>query len=48
MLQHQQVMHRQYQDQQTQSERHHREMMDVLRQQRVQPQPPPEQEVQPQ
>ncbi|MCI65806.1 hypothetical protein A2U01_0087064, partial [Trifolium medium] len=46
MLQHQQVMHRQYRDQQVQAKRHHREMMDILQQQSVQPQPPSEQEVQ--
>ncbi|MCI90003.1 hypothetical protein A2U01_0111292 [Trifolium medium] len=32
MLQQQQAMHRQYQEQQTQAERHHREMMQVLHQ----------------
>ncbi|MCI38361.1 hypothetical protein A2U01_0059589, partial [Trifolium medium] len=35
LLQQQQAMHRQYQEQQTQAERHHREMMQVLQQQRA-------------
>ncbi|MCI06158.1 hypothetical protein A2U01_0027215 [Trifolium medium] len=45
MLQKQQAMHRQYREQQAQAERHHKEMMHVLQQQRVQPQPQPEQRV---
>ncbi|MCI66015.1 hypothetical protein A2U01_0087273, partial [Trifolium medium] len=54
MLQQQQAMHRQYQEHQAQVERHHREMMQVLQQQRaeqpplVQPQPQPNQGAQPQ
>ncbi|MCI66505.1 hypothetical protein A2U01_0087763, partial [Trifolium medium] len=39
MLQQQQPMHRQYQEQQAQVERHYREMMQVLQQQRAQPPP---------
>ncbi|MCI63585.1 hypothetical protein A2U01_0084842, partial [Trifolium medium] len=39
MLQQQQAMHRQYQEQQVQVERHHREMMQVFQQQRAE-QPP--------
>ncbi|MCI85110.1 hypothetical protein A2U01_0106389, partial [Trifolium medium] len=35
MLQQQHAMHRQYQEQQAQAERHHREMMQVLQQQRA-------------
>ncbi|MCI44548.1 hypothetical protein A2U01_0065787, partial [Trifolium medium] len=51
MLQQQQEMHHQYQEQQAQAERQHREMMQVLQQQRTeQPpvQPQPNQGVQPQ
>ncbi|CAJ2628780.1 unnamed protein product [Trifolium pratense] len=39
MLHQQQLMHRQYQAQQAQADRHHREMMQALLQQRGQPQP---------
>ncbi|MCI46044.1 hypothetical protein A2U01_0067284, partial [Trifolium medium] len=39
MLHQQQAMHRQYQEQQAQAERHHREMMQVLQEQRAQPPP---------
>ncbi|MCI73427.1 hypothetical protein A2U01_0094691, partial [Trifolium medium] len=35
MLQQQQAMHRQYQEQQAQTERHHREVMQVLQQHRA-------------
>ncbi|MCI88431.1 hypothetical protein A2U01_0109718, partial [Trifolium medium] len=52
MLQQQQAMHHQYQAQQAQAERQHREMMQVLQQQRAEQPPPvqlqPNQGVQPQ
>ncbi|MCI75782.1 hypothetical protein A2U01_0097051, partial [Trifolium medium] len=48
MLEQQQAMHWQYREQQAQAERHHREMMHNLQQQRVQPLPQPEQGAQPQ